>query len=77
MESFTSRYSSAFWHSFPHQLGRKLVCRSATQLLHSGEALQHPCHLLQELSSQAQALWPHWGQGRGKHGPRVILVCSW
>lgn len=46
MESFTSRYSSAFWHSFPHQLGCKLVIRRAIQWLCSREALQHMCHLL-------------------------------
>lgn len=46
MESFTSRYSSVFWHSFPHQLGHKLVIRSVIQWLCSREALQHTCHLL-------------------------------
>lgn len=46
MESFTSRYSSAFWHSFPHQLGCKLVIQRAIQWLCSREALQHMCHLL-------------------------------
>lgn len=41
MESFTSWYSSAFWHLFPHQLGCKLVIQSAIQWLCSREALQH------------------------------------
>lgn len=45
MESFTFQYSSAFWHSFPHQLGCKLVIRRAIQWLCSREALQHMCHL--------------------------------
>lgn len=68
MESFTSRYSSAFWHLFPHQLGCKLVIRRAIQWLCSREALQHMCHLPPGRQVEAQVGWPLWGQERGPWG---------
>lgn len=69
MESFTSRYSSAFWHLFPHQLGHKLVIRSAIQWLCSREALQHACHLLPRRQVADTGWVAMTGTGKGQTRP--------
>lgn len=68
MESFTSRYSSAFWHLFPHQLGCKLVTWRAIQWLCSREALQPMCQLFPGRQVAGTGRVPTAGTGKGSLG---------
>lgn len=82
MESFTSRYSSAFWHSFPHQLGRKLVIQSAIQWLCSREALQYMWHLLpgRRVASAGRVATAGTGMGQAgylQHRGLRLVVTAW